>query len=197
MSRDPLETKYKRGSWSGDLDEEDMSPSVVRETKAAPRNWRCETEGCNKEGTGSHGWWREQGGPWLCVGCQATVYNWRHHNPAPMEKEALMKQQEQQVLLAQAKRAQVELEYVAKRAEAADEQVAQTLAQLPGFCPITRCVSGLANGQGPGGPGAIRHCEPCNLKWEAPYPILGLCFQCGGNVTDAGKPEPSNDMEID
>ena len=114
-----------------------------------------------------------------------------------MEKEALMKQQEQQVLLAQTKRAQVELEYVAKRAEAADEQVAQTLAQLPGFCPITRRFSGLANGQGPGGPGAIRRCEPCDLKWEAPFPILGVCFQCGGNVTDAGKPEPSNDMEVD
>ena len=197
MSRDPVETKYKRNKWSGDM--QDMSPSVVRGTKASPSNWRCETEGCDKEGTGSHGWWRERehGGRWLCVECQETEYGWRHHNPAPMEKEALMKQQEQQVLLAQAKRAQVELEYVAKRAEAADEQVAQTLAQLPGFCPITRCVSGLANGQGPGGPGAIRRCEPCNLKWEAPYPIFGLCFQCGRNVTDAGKPEPSNDMEID
>ena len=188
MSRDPLKTKCTRESWSGEMD---VSPSVERGTKARPIHWQCDTVGCTKEGTGSHGWWPDHEGQWLCEDCQRTRYGWQHH---PGEK-TLMEQQAQQQKLAEEKVKQVGRENVAKGAEVADEQVAQTLPQIPGFCPTTRIFSGLANGQGPVGPGAIRRCEPCNLKWVDPYPIFGVCCLCGRKVTDADKPEPS-DMEI-
>ena len=99
--------------------------------------------------------------------------------------------------VAQAKLAQVERENVAERAEAAAQLAAETFAQIPGFCPKTRRYSNLAGGQGQAGPGGIRRCERCKLEWEAPFPILGVCMQCGGNVTDAGKAGASDDMEID
>ena len=117
-----------------------------------------------------------------------------------MEEQALMEEQarmKQQALRVQAERSQVERENVVGLAEAAAQQAAETFAQLPGFCPETRRFRNPAKGQGQGGPGGIRRCERCKLEWEAPLPFLGVCMQCGGNVTDAGKPEPSNDMEID
>ena len=201
MSRNPDdEPKYKREKWSGDW-KEDMSPSN-RGAKTSTINWPCENKNCDKYGTGSHPWWQEHDdeGRWLCIECQEKEYGWRHHSPELMERQALMEEQarmKQQALRVQAERSQVERENVANRAEAADEQAAQTLAQLPGFCPITQRFSSFANGQRPGGPGAIRRCEPCDLQWEAPLPILGVCVRCGGNVTDADEPGASNSMEVD
>ena len=199
MSRNPDEPKYKREKWSGDW-KEDMSPSN-RGAKTSTINWPCENKNCDKYGTGSHPWWQEHDdeGRWLCIECQEKEYGWRHHSPELMERQALMEEQarmKQQALRVQAERSQVERENVVGRAEAAAQQAAETFAQLPGFCPETRRFRNPAKGQGQGGPGGIRRCERCKLEWEAPLPFLGVCMQCGGNVTDANKPEASN-MEVD